>query len=124
MQHVLHESHIAGDTDATFLSSKTVSNIEPSLSTECRGAVHIPGETVVDPWLFPLAFATHSREIYNAKKKHRHDCVDDDDVIYTGRRVVMEESTFDEESGLWTIVTRRSCDEDEDEDIYNGYIYS
>ena len=120
LQQVLHESHIAGDTDATFLSSKAISKLEPSLSTECRGAIHIPGETVVDPWLFPLAFATHSREIYNAKKKNnRHDKEeDDDDVIYTGRRVVMEESTFDERSGLWTIVTRRastSSDEDEDE---------
>jgi len=117
LQQVLHESHIAGDTDATFLSSTSISKLEPSLSTECRGAVHIPGETVVDPWLFPLAFATHSREIYNAKRKKssEDDCEEDHDVIYTGRRVVMEESTFDEESGLWTIVTRRtSVDDDED----------
>jgi len=117
LQQALHESHIAGDTDATFLSSKSISKIEPSLSTECRGAVHIPGETVVDPWLFPLAFATHSREIHNAKrkKKSRHDCGEDDDVIYTGRRVIMEESTFDEESGLWTIVTRKATSSEEDE---------
>jgi len=121
LQQVLHESHIAGDTDAIFLSSSTISKMEPSLSTECRGAVHIPGETVVDPWLFPLAFATHSREIYKyAKRKesrHENCSGEDDDVIYTGRRVVMEESTFDEDSGLWTVVTRRaaSCgDEDED----------
>jgi len=119
LQQVLHESHIAGDTDAIFLSSSTISKMEPSLSTECRGAIHIPGETVVDPWLFPLALATHSREIYNAKKKKksRHDKDDDSDVIYTGRRVVMEESTFDKESGLWTIVTRRTTaniDEDGD----------
>ena len=108
LRQVLHESHIAGDTDATFLSSKAISKLEPSLSTECRGAIHIPGETVVDPWLFPLAFATHSREIYNAKRKksRQSDCNEDDDVIYTGRRVVMEESTFDEENGLWFIVTR------------------
>ena len=108
LQHVLHESHIAGDTDATFLSSSAIAKMEPSLSTDCRGAVHIPGETVVDPWLFPLAFAAHSREIYNAKKKGISRQDRDDDVIYTGRRVVMEESTFDKESGLWTIVTRRA----------------
>ena len=116
LQQVLHESHIAGDSDATFLSSKTISKLEPSLSTECRGAIHIPGETVVDPWLFPLAFATHSREIYkHAKRKRKRQDCSGDDVIYTGRRVVMEESTFDEESGLWTIVTRRSCDENEED---------
>jgi len=112
LQQVLHESHITGDKDATFLSSKAISKMEPSLSTECRGAIHIPGETVVDPWLFPLAFATHSREIYNAKRKesrHENCSGEDDDVIYTGRRVVMDESTFDEESGLWTT----SSDEDE-----------
>ena len=56
-----------------------------------------------------MAFATHSREIYYAKrKKNRQNDKEEDDVIYTGRRVIMEESTFDEENGLWTIVTRRA----------------
>ena len=54
LQHVLHESHIAGDTNAKFISSQTISKLEPSVSDQCLGAIHIPGETVVDPWLFPL----------------------------------------------------------------------
>ena len=102
LKRVLHESYICGDSDASYLSPEEVARLEPALSTKCRGAVHIPGEIVVDPWLFPLALATHSREIaMNAGRGN-------DDVIYTGREVVMDSSTFDKEKGLWNLATRRT----------------
>ncbi|EJK45646.1 hypothetical protein THAOC_35732, partial [Thalassiosira oceanica] len=63
LKGVLAESHGTGDSDARFVSPREVSELEPSLSTACRGAVHIPGEIVVDPWLFPVALAAHAREV-------------------------------------------------------------
>lgn len=101
LEHVLQESHIAGDNDASLLTSETVLQIEPSLSSQCRGAVHIPGEIVVDPWLFPLAYAMHAREL-GKQSKHGKDF----DVIQTGREVVMDASSFNAEEGIWNLVTR------------------
>ena len=62
LQDVLAESHDAGDTHASMLSSTQVKKMEPNISQECQGAVHIPGEIVVDPWLFSIAYAVHARE--------------------------------------------------------------
>lgn len=59
---VLQESHDAGDTHASRLSSEQVETLEPNLALECRGAVHIPGEIVVDPWLYSISLAVHARE--------------------------------------------------------------
>lgn len=109
LAHVLEESHIAGDNDAKILTSETVLKIEPSLSSQCRGAVHIPNEIVVDPWLFPLAYATHAREL-GKQMNHGQDM----DVIQTGREVVMDTSSFNAKEGIWNLATRRS-DQDDDE---------
>lgn len=62
LSDVLLESHDAGDTHAAILSAKQVQQLEPNLSKSCVGAVHIPGEIVVDPWLFSVAYAVHARE--------------------------------------------------------------
>ena len=127
LQHVLHESHVAGDTNAKFISSQTISKLEPSISDQCLGAIHIPGETVVDPWLFPLAsFAVHSREIAKyrnnnmnaaSRKGEDYQATDDinEDVICTGREVDMELSSFDKERGIWNIVTRRTVGDRNDD---------
>jgi len=99
LMRVLHESHVAGDKDATFLASEEVAALEPSLSSKCRGAVHIPGETVVDPWLFCLALAVHSREMaehYGTES----------DIIRTGKEAVIESSSFDANKGVWNIAIR------------------
>lgn len=106
LKRVLHESHIAGDKDAALLSSETVLQLEPSLSSNCRGAVHIPGEIVVDPWLFPLALATHAREL-GMIKSLRNGVQDNIDVIQTGTEVIMDASSFDAERGIWNLVTSR-----------------
>jgi len=62
LDHVLDESHEAGDTHASRLSSSQVRHLEPNLASHCRGAVHIPGEIVVDPWLYSVSLAAHARE--------------------------------------------------------------
>jgi len=50
LRRVLMESHDAGDTHASFLTPDQVAVKEPHLNSACLGAVHIPGEVVVDPW--------------------------------------------------------------------------
>ena len=62
LEDVLAESLDAGDTHARKLSGEEVLELEPNLSQNCLGAVHIPGEIVVDPWLFSIAYASHARE--------------------------------------------------------------
>ncbi|EJK64745.1 hypothetical protein THAOC_14489, partial [Thalassiosira oceanica] len=99
LKGVLAESHVAGDCDARFVSPREVSELEPSLSDACRGAVHIPGEIVVDPWLFPVALAAHAREVAAASGA-------EGDVIRCGVEADMERSTFDPEEGIWTIETK------------------
>ena len=113
LRRVLRDSHIAGDKDALFLNSEAVSRLEPSLSKKCIGAVHVPGEIVVDPWLFPLALAAHSREL---AKNSDHEC-DFDDVIQTGREVVMGSSSYDAKKGLWSIVTRGTASDEENDTV-------
>lgn len=63
-QRVLEESHQAGDTHARFLTSEQVlqDDMENNLSPQLLGAVHIPGEIVVDPWLYSISLAAHALE--------------------------------------------------------------
>ena len=110
LMHVLRESHMAGDTNASYLDSKSVSEIEPSLSSRCRGAIHIPGEIVVDPWLIPVAYAMHSRQI---AKQSMNKSQQFHDVIQTGKLVCMDQSSFDTKTNLWTVVTKGTTEKDD-----------
>lgn len=62
LDRVLEECHLAGDTHASRLTCREVQQLEPNLSSECLGAIHVPGEIVVDPWLFSISLAVHARE--------------------------------------------------------------
>jgi glycerol-3-phosphate dehydrogenase len=59
---VLEESHQAGDTHASRLEAYKVKQLEPNLASSCKGGVHIPGEIVLDPWLYSISLAAHARE--------------------------------------------------------------
>ena len=92
LQHVLDESHDAGDTHAQILSSATVQNkLEPNLAKKCQGAVHIPGEIVVDPWLYSISLAVHARE--NGAQ------------ILTNCRINPSKCQFNPTTGIWNIVS-------------------
>lgn len=88
---VLKESHDAGDTHASRLSSQEVLALEPNLNPSVLGAVHIPGEIVLDPWLYSISLAVHARE--NGAS------------IHTSFEMDQEHSIFDGE--LWTIVRKQ-----------------
>jgi glycerol-3-phosphate dehydrogenase len=95
LQKVLLESHEAGDTHACYLSADQVKRMEPNLNPDCLGAIHIPGEIVVDPWLFSIAFASHARE--NGASIFTNFCFDAESSQYN--------------DGVWTICrVRESTD--------------
>ena len=91
------ESHEAGDTHATLLNPKQVQDFEPNLADSCQGAVHIPGEIVLDPWLYSIALAVQARE--------------NGAIIYTNFRFDGETTSWDEESRIWTVSQCISKDE-------------
>lgn len=62
LQSVLQESHDAGDTHASEISAEELQSLEPNISDKGLGAVHIPGEIVLDPWVYSIALAVHARE--------------------------------------------------------------
>jgi glycerol-3-phosphate dehydrogenase len=95
LDEVLEQSHMAGDSHARRLSPDEVRMMEPALNRQCLGAVHIPGEFVVDSWLYTISLASHARE--NGATVFM-----DFDVDLEGS------SSFDETSGWWTLINRKS----------------
>ena len=51
-----------GDASARILTASEARAREPGLNASLKGALLIPGETVVDPWLVPIAYARHAHE--------------------------------------------------------------
>lgn len=63
LENVLMDSHNAGDTHAERWTAAQLSEKEPLLNkADCKGAVWIPGEIVVDPFLHGVALAAHARQ--------------------------------------------------------------
>lgn len=56
------ERHERGDAGTVMLSASEARAREPALDPSVAGALLIPGETVVDPWLVPIAYARHAHE--------------------------------------------------------------
>lgn len=59
---LLQENLDVGDSDAKLISAEELYLREPWLRPSARGALLIPGETVVDSWLLPIAFAEHASQ--------------------------------------------------------------
>lgn len=88
LKTVLAESYDAGDTHASLLTQTHILQMEPNLSASVRGGCHIPGEIVVDPWLYSISLAVHAKE--NGAN------------IITNFHVDPLQSSF--RQGVWTIV--------------------
>ncbi|OQR86342.1 FAD-dependent oxidoreductase [Achlya hypogyna] len=52
-------NHELGDTDVKIVDAKALYELEPDLAPGALGAVLVPGEIVVEPWLIPIAYAHH-----------------------------------------------------------------
>lgn len=87
---VLAESVGAGDSQARILDENEVLTMERNLNPSCQGAVHIPGEVVMDPWLYSVSLAVHARQ--NGAR------------IYTNFTMDTTSSTFD--GNFWTIAQK------------------
>jgi len=45
---------VIGGTRTAKLTSNQVRNLEPDIASSCRGAVHIPAEIIVGPFLYAV----------------------------------------------------------------------
>ena len=51
-----------GDHTTKMLTADEARSREPGLGSTAAGALYVPSEVVVDPWLVPLAYARHAHE--------------------------------------------------------------
>lgn len=58
---IMQHSRISNLSEINQLSLSELYRREPNLSRNATGAIHIPGETIVDPWLTPMVMAEHAR---------------------------------------------------------------
>lgn len=91
LDHVLQESQTAGDSNAKLYTSgrEILQEKEKNISSSLLGAVHIPGEIVIDSWVYSISLAA--------------DALEKGANIYTNFRVNhISRNDIDEEI-LWTI---------------------
>ena len=59
---IAEKSRIAGVSCCVEVSLSELYSREPGLSKHAQGALWIPGETVVDPWLTAISLAHDARK--------------------------------------------------------------
>lgn len=55
-------AHENGVSDAHFVDARALRLAEPNLSTAALGAVHVPQESIIDPWSAPYAYLRQAIE--------------------------------------------------------------
>lgn len=94
LEEVLKENIQSGDDDVQILTREELRDLEPSLCHEALGAVYLPNEAVVEPWLVPIAYAE------DARRRGVQ--------TLTGMRVV--DADFSSESKSWRVTALSSND--------------
>ncbi|RHY42652.1 hypothetical protein DYB34_006902 [Aphanomyces astaci] len=59
LPHTVAANHAIGDTQVKTLSAAELYALEPHLAAGALGAVFVPGEIVIEPWLIPIAYLHH-----------------------------------------------------------------
>ncbi|WP_284947171.1 NAD(P)/FAD-dependent oxidoreductase [Acidisoma cladoniae] len=59
---ILAKAHTNGAADASLIDAGELARREPALGPGAVGAVHIPGEFLIDPWSAPLAYLLQAME--------------------------------------------------------------
>ncbi len=59
---ILQKAHANGVTDAVLVDAATLHKAEPHLAPHAQAAIHIPGESLIDPWSAPYAYLRQSLE--------------------------------------------------------------
>jgi glycerol-3-phosphate dehydrogenase len=71
LAEVVRANASAGDTEAHQISRHELLQREPSLAPDVEGAVVVPREVVVEPWLIPIAYAqaalAHGADIFTGE---------------------------------------------------------
>ena len=57
------KAHANGVGDVAIINREELLEREPNLSATARGAVAVPGESVIDPWSAPLAYARQAQAL-------------------------------------------------------------
>ena len=57
LPELVDKAHKAGVTDVRQITASELLEKEPQLSHNALGAVHVPGESLVDPWRVPITLA-------------------------------------------------------------------
>jgi glycerol-3-phosphate dehydrogenase len=102
LSKVYNESYEANDIHVQKLSSRQIKELEPNLSSNVKGGVHIKGEIVVDPWLYSISLAIHAKE--NGAD------------IYTSTKFDTEQSIFDADNEIWNIVMHQQQQQQQQHD--------
>lgn len=71
---IVEKAHANGIADVQMLDVGELRIREPRLAADARKAVLVPGESVVDPWSAPLAYA-HQAIAYGARIERRSDVI-------------------------------------------------
>lgn len=61
LPRIVQENHDLGDLDVRQLSQEELRACEPYLTRDALGAVLVPGEILVEPWMLPVAYAVEVR---------------------------------------------------------------
>ena len=59
---ILKKAHENGIKQARMLTAQEIRNKEPQLATSVIAAIHVPGESVIDPWSAPYAYLLQAVE--------------------------------------------------------------
>ncbi|SHE63499.1 glycerol-3-phosphate dehydrogenase [Litoreibacter ascidiaceicola] len=89
LESIKAKAHLKGVTDVALVDAETLGAWEPNLSRNALGAVHVPGESLIDPWSAPYVYLRQAME--NGAK------------VFTSCEVA--EGTFDGEE--WRVVTTK-----------------
>jgi glycerol-3-phosphate dehydrogenase len=57
LPEIVRLAHANGVNDVRLMSAEEIRLLEPGLNRAARGGVRVPGESVIDPWSAPLAYA-------------------------------------------------------------------
>jgi glycerol-3-phosphate dehydrogenase len=62
LDRILAKAHENGVTDTEIIPAMALHQLEPNLAGHALGAVHVPGESLIDPWSAPYVYLRQALE--------------------------------------------------------------
>ena len=60
LESILQKAQVNGVTDTAMISAAELAAQEPHLASHAKGAIAVPGESIIDPWSAPYAYLHQS----------------------------------------------------------------